>query len=80
MWVRETLETMPQQALRRMQHSGERRGRAPERGVRGGLYNPVHALVVGAQLGVDAAVEEDLGDTRVAALARLKEGRLSGKW
>ena len=42
----------------------------------GGLFNSVHALVVGAQLGVDAAVEEDLGDTRVAALARLKEGRL----
>ena len=47
--------------------------------MRGGRFNAVHALVVGAQLGVDAAVEEDLGDTRVAALARLKEGRLSGK-
>ena len=48
--------------------------------MRGGRFNAVHALVVGAQLGVDAAVEEDLGDARVAALARLKEGRLSGEW
>ena len=36
MWVRETLETMPQQALRRMQHAGRAGEGGPRREVSAG--------------------------------------------